>query len=197
MAHYFSAKQTSFFKQKTIKAGLRGKEFGFTTASGTFSLSKVDLGSELLADRCIIQDDWGVLDLGCGYGPIGIAVAATTKAKVTMTDVNERAVKLTAMNAKSNGVIVEIVSGDLYKPVKDRKFDTILVNPPYAAGRKLCFQIIEEAKDHLKKGGLLQLVARHQKGGKTLETHMKEIFGNVKDIAKGAGYRVYVSALKN
>lgn len=197
MTHYFSAKQTSLFKQKVIKAQLRGKEFDFTTASGTFSISKVDTGSELLANKCILKDNWEVLDLGCGYGPIGIAIAAATKAKVTMTDINERAIKLAKLNAESNHVSAEILQGNLYEPVKDRKFDAILVNPPYVAGRRLCFQIIEDAKEHLKENGLLQVVARHQKGGKTLEKRMKEVFGNVKSIAKGSGYRIYVSVSKN
>ena len=73
------------------------------------------------------------------------------------------------------------------------KFDTILVNPPQTAGKDICFQIIDEAKNHLNNNGLLQLVARHNKGGSVLEKHMKEIFGNVEQIVKGSGYRVYIS----
>jgi 16S rRNA (guanine1207-N2)-methyltransferase len=72
-------------------------------------------------------------------------------------------------------------------------FDTILLNPPQTAGKKLCFELIEESKAHLKKDGLLQLVARHNKGGKDLSKKMLEVFGNVEPTAKEAGFRVYVS----
>jgi 16S rRNA G1207 methylase RsmC len=66
-----------------------------------------------------------------------------------------------------------------------------------AAGRKICYKIIEEAKKHLKKNGTLQLVARHQKGGKMLEKKMQEAFGNVEAIAKKSGFRVYLSVYKS
>ncbi|MCK5139036.1 MAG: extracellular solute-binding protein [Thermodesulfovibrionia bacterium] len=76
--------------------------------------------------------------------------------------------------------------------IKD-KFNTILVNPPQTAGKEICFQIIDNAKNHLKERGLLQLVARHNKGGSVLEKRMNQVFGNVEQVAKGSGYRIYVS----
>ena len=66
-------------------------------------------------------------------------------------------------------------------------------NPPQTAGKEICFQLIEQSKNHLKNGGNLQLVARHNKGGKTLSRKMEEVFGNVKVIAKKAGYWAYMS----
>jgi len=97
------------------------------------------------------------------------------------------------MNADRNKVKVVVVHGNLFEPVKAKKFNTVISNPPQHAGKDVCFAIIEQSRDHLKKGGLLQVVARHQKGGRTLETHMKEVFGNVKEIEKKGGLRVYVS----
>ena len=195
MSHYYSTIQTTEFNPSKIKARLRTKEFEFYTASGVFSIKRIDKGTELLINKCIIEKDWEVLDLGCGYGPVGIVIAKTTNADVTLVDVNKRAIKLSKMNSKLNEVKITLKSGNLYAPIKDKKFDTILTNPPYSAGRKICYQIIEEAKDHLKKNGLLQLVARHKKGGKTLSNKMEEVFGNVEELAKGAGYRIYVSKL--
>ena len=83
-------------------------------------------------------------------------------------------------------------ASDLFSGIPE-KFDTILLNPPQSAGKKLCFQMIEKSKEHLNKEGLLQLVARPRKGGKTLAGKMKEVFGNVEVIAKGAGFSVYAS----
>ena len=197
MVHYYSENQVSEFSPVKIKAVLRGKDLEFYTAGGVFSIKKIDKGTELLINNCIILDNWEVLDLGCGYGPIGISIAKTTNAKVIMTDINKRALRLTKMNLKLNDVEVELKQGDLYKPLNGKMFDTILTNPPYTAGRKICFQIIEESKEHLKKKGILQLVAKHRKGGDMLSKKMKEVFGNVKVIVKGSGYRIYVSEFKD
>ena len=86
---------------------------------------------------------------------------------------------------------------DLYHKLSGKTFDSILVNPPYVAGRKVCFKIIEEAPLYLKRGGSLQLVARHSKGGKILGERMKDVFGNMEFLAKGSGFRVYYSVKKN
>jgi 16S rRNA (guanine1207-N2)-methyltransferase len=193
MEHYFSAVQNSEFNPKLIKARLRNRQFEFYTASGVFSITHIDKGTALLIDNCIIKKEWDLLDLGCGYGPVGISIAATTDAKVTMIDINKRAIRLAGMNAKHNNTEVTILEGNLYEPIGEKKYDTILVNPPYNAGREICYKIIDLAKNHLNKKGLLQLVALHNKGGSMLEKRMQEVFGNVKQVAKGAGYRVYVS----
>jgi len=138
-----------------------------------------------------------VLDLCAGYGPIGIAVKKIfPDTQVFLTDINKRAVNLAKKNSKLNKTKVTIKSGDLYEPYSDEKFDVILVNPPIAAGRKICYKIIEEAITHLNKEGTLQLVARHQKGGRMLEKKMQEVFGNAETLAKKGGFRVYLSVYK-
>lgn len=192
--HYYSEKQTSTLKQRKIQAKLRGQELEFYTGSGMFSPKRIDPATELLINKAVIKEQDRVLDLCSGYGPVGIAIKkAQPDTKVYLTDINQRAIKLAKKNAELNNVKVKIESGDLYAPYKDKKFDTILVNPPMAAGRKLCYKIIEEAKNHLVKGGTLQLVARHQKGGKMLEKKMQETFGNTETLAKKSGFRVYLS----
>lgn len=192
--HYYSKKPTSELKERKIKARLRGKELEFYTGSGMFSPKRIDPATELLVNKAIIKEEDRVLDLCSGYGPVGIAIKkAHPKAKVYLTDINQRAIKLAKKNAELNNTKITIESGDLYEPYKDKKFDTILVNPPMAAGRKTCYQIIEQAKDHLIKGGTLQLVARHQKGGKMLEKKMQETFENTETLAKKSGFRVYMS----
>jgi len=193
MTHYYSKTQTSDLQISTIQARLRGKEIKLSSGSGVFSVKKIDRGTELLIEECHIKNDDKVLDLGCGYGAIGVALGKSFDIELTMTDINQRAARLAKINAKQNGVKATVKDGDMYKPVKEKKFDAILTNPPYTAGRAICYKMIEGAKDHLEENGTLQLVARHQKGGKTLEKKMEEVFGNVEVIGKGAGYRVYLS----
>ena len=192
--HYYSEKPTSELKLKKIKAILREKEFEFYTGSGVFSPKRVDPATILLINKSVVKEEDKVLDLCAGYGPVGIAIKKIfPKADVYLTDVNKRAIHLAKKNARLNKVKVTVKSGDLYVPYKDEKFDVILVNPPMAAGRKICLKIIEDAKKHLKKDGTLQLVARHQKGGKQLEKKMQEVFGDTEVLSKKSGFRVYLS----
>ena len=191
MAHYYSENQDSEKRINKITATLCGFKLEFQTVSGTFSLSKVDRGTQLLIESAIIQNDWTLLDLGCGWGPVGITFAKMGLS-VTMTDVNRRAVEFAKKNAMTNKVKPVIVRGDSFEKIKG-KFDTILLNPPQTAGKDVCFSMIKNSIKFLKKRGLLQIVARHTKGGKHLSEKMKSVFGNVIDIAKKSGYRVYVS----
>jgi 16S rRNA G1207 methylase RsmC len=87
---------------------------------------------------------------------------------------------------------VEVRNGNMYDAINE-KFDVILLNPPQTAGKDVCFEMIEKAKHYLVKNGSLQIVARHNKGGKTLMQKMKEVFNNVETLAKKSGYRVYIS----
>jgi len=192
MIHYYSKKQESPLNLKKISAVLRGKKLEFYTGSGVFSKDKIDDGSYILIQNAIIRKGWKVLDFGCGYGPVGIAIAKSENADVLLADVNERAVHLAEKNIELNKINAEARISDLFSNIPE-KFDTILLNPPQSAGKQLCFRMIEESKNHLNKNGLLQLVARPKKGGKKLAEKMKEVFGNVEVIAKGAGYSVYVS----
>lgn len=192
--HYYSEEQTSDLNQRKIRARLRGTELEFWTGTGIFSKKKVDKGSEILANKCIISENWRVLDLGCGYGAVGIAVAKSIPSlEVVMTDINKRAVMLAKMNIKLNRVKnISAVQGDMYESVSGN-FDTILLNPPQTAGREVCIKMFRLAKEYLKEGGILQIVARHKKGGRTLSEHMNAIFGNVEEVSKGSGYRIYAS----
>ena len=194
--HYYTEKQTSAFNPKKIAVKVSGDELEFYTAGGVFSPKKLDAGTKLLTESAVVEEGWKVLDLGCGYGVVGILLKKINQSlEVVMSDVNTRSLDLTRMNAKLHKVDVEIIHSDSFSDAElDKKmFDTILFNPPQTAGKAVCFKMIEESKTHLVKGGLLQIVARHQKGGKHLSQKMEEVFGNVKDTAKKSGYRVYVS----
>ena len=193
MEHYYSSQQKSPLKIKKINQKLRNQEFDFCTSSGIFSKEKIDKGTLILAENMIINKNAKVLDIGCGIGILGIAAAKLFNADAVMSDINKRAVMLAKMNCKLNNVKCGIFQGNLYEKINGNDFDVILSNPPQTAGKSICFQLIGQSKNHLKNGGNLQLVARHNKGGKTLSKKMQEVFGNVKVIAKEAGYWVYLS----
>ena len=197
MPHYYSENQTSPLRIEKIKSILRDKEFEFYTGSGVFSRKKVDKGTELLVNNCVVEDNWKVLDLGCGYGVIGVVIGKIfSSTSVLMVDFNRRALKLAKMNIELNNLKnADVNQSNLYSNVNE-KFNTIIVNPPITAGRKTCFDIIEGAKEHLEKEGILQVVAKHRKGGKVLGEKMLEVFKNMDVIARGAGYRIYTSIKK-
>ena len=196
MEHYYSENQKSEMNIKKIRQKIRGIDFKFYTASGVFSKDKIDKGTLALAENMAIKKKSKVLDIGCGIGVLGIAAAKLFDSDAVMADMNKRAVMLAAKNAVLNSAKAEIHQGDLYEKIKDNDFDVVLSNPPQTAGKEVCFKLIGQSKDHLKKNGSLQIVARHNKGGKTLSKKMKEVFGNVKVIAKKSGYWVYLSDKK-
>lgn len=194
--HYFTRTPTSKLKEREIIAEARGVKVELITGSGTFSPKKIDTGTKLLIEKAIIKKNQKILDLGCGYGMVGILLGkAEPTLKILMTDINERAVMLAEKNAEKNNVKAEAKQSDIFENISE-KFDVILLNPPQTAGKDICFKMIEGSKKYLNEEGSLQIVARHQKGGKTLQAKMEETFGNVEVIGKGSGYRIYYSELE-
>lgn len=190
--HYFSKKPSSEQRQRLICLFINGRNLNFKTSSGMFSPKKVDNATVLLIESMRLGKK--ILDLGCGYGPIGIAAATIRPdSEVTMVEINERAAKLAEENVSLNRIAnARVVESDFFAQLDD-KFDTILMNPPMALGMKRLNDLITECKDHLNSKGTLQIVARHNKGGSRIEERMREVFGNVETLAKGGGFRVYMS----
>lgn len=193
MPHYYSEKQNEFYTPYRIRVRVGPLDFEIYSSKGVFSKSELDEGSRLLIEKAIVKDGDSVLDLGCGNGVVGIAVSKLHKIKLTMVDINEMAVHLARMNAKLHGVDARVVKSDVFSELKGEVFDTILLNPPQSAGRELCYRMITESKDHLKKGGSLQMVARKNKGGAMLAKKMEEVFGNIVVLGKRKGFYVWKS----
>lgn len=190
MPHYYDEEQTSAFEPFLLNIKLKDLAFTVYSASGIFSFRRLDKGTEVLLQYCELPDAGRVLDLGCGYGVVACAVKMRKpECEVLASDVNERSLKLTRMNAKHLNLDIKVMKSNLFDNIET--VDVVLVNPPYVAGRKLIFKLIEQAQTKLSPNGNLQLVARHQKGGKMLEQKMQEVFGNVETIGKKAGFRVY------
>jgi len=143
----------------------------------------------------VLPEEGYVLDLGCGYGPVGIVAAVSNpNLHVVMVDVNERAVWLAKENVKRNSVEnIEVRCGFLYEPVEEMKFDAVLCNPPVSAGMQILLQIVFNAPRHLRDDGSFQLVVRSRIGSKRLQDELKKAFGNVKVLVRKSGYRVFLS----
>ena len=191
--HYFSVSPSSTENRGLIKCNLRGLPFEFLTSSGVFSHRRIDNGTRLLVEEMELPDAGRVLDIGCGYGALGIAAARLKlKLEVWMTDINPRAVRLAEENATRNGVHNVIVKqGNLYSPVGDTMFATVVTNPPISAGiTKVVEPMITHAYRYLDPGGALQLVVQSNKGGRILAEIIEETFGEAQVLARGSGYRV-------
>ncbi len=193
--HYYSSRPSAASDRRTIETELRGFRFKLATDAGVFSKGGVDFGSKVLIDRMQIGPSDEVLDVGCGYGPIGLTAARlAARGQVVMIDINERAVELAKLNAKMNGISnVSIFQSDKLEAVRGRFFDVILTNPPIRAGKTVVHQIFEEACDHLKPGGSLWMVIQNKQGAPSARKKLEELFGEeaVVEIGKDKGYRIY------
>jgi 16S rRNA (guanine1207-N2)-methyltransferase len=193
--HYFAALPKSEAKFGVVHTRLRGESFEFLTASSVFSKKQVDLGTRLLIEAMQLPETGAILDVGCGYGAVGIAAAASNpRLRVVMTDVNRRAVQLARQNIKINKVRNgEVRYGYLYEPVKDAAFNCVLSNPPVSAGMETVKAIITEAPKVMASEATFQMVIRSKIGAKTLPAVFKDAFGNCAVLARKSGYRVLIA----
>lgn len=188
--HYYKSRTRSRGR-RLISDFLRGVTVEFYVSPQVFSSSEIDTGTRLLIENAIVPEQGRVLDLGCGYGAIGITLAkAYPRLHIVMVDINTLAVELAKQNARLNRVEdrVTVLHGDLYEPVKNMVFDLIISNPPLAAGMDTIEKIIREAPDYLKRGGTLQLVMR--KGEKKALQIMEEVFTTAKILLRKKGYTI-------
>jgi 16S rRNA (guanine1207-N2)-methyltransferase len=153
----------------------------------------VDFGSRLLIESLELESNVDVLDVGCGYGPIGLAAAVIAgDGHVVMVDINERAVELAQRNAEANGIRnVTILQSDLLELVKERQFDAVLTNPPIRAGKETVHRIFEEAHDVLRPGGSLWIVIQKKQGAPSALKKLETIYSDVQEVNRDKGYKIY------
>ncbi|MCT2536611.1 class I SAM-dependent methyltransferase [Aquibacillus koreensis] len=190
---YFTKQPQSKSNPKTWSFELRGFMLTFTTDQGVFSKGEVDFGSRTLIDSFaepIIDGE--ILDLGCGYGPIGLSIAKSfPDRKVVLADINERALALAENNAKQNDIQnVEFQISDRLQSFQHRNFSAILTNPPIRAGKKVIYQMFDESFEALLPGGTLWIVIQKKQGAPSAITKLEELFGEVEVVAKNKGYYI-------
>ncbi len=191
--HYYSNKPTAAHDRKTWDAMLRGQTLRFVSDAGVFAKGCVDFGSRTLIEAMDIPEDAEVLDVGCGYGPIGLTAARlASRGHVMMIDVNSRAVELAKENAAANGVNnVTIAESDLFSAVGERQFDVVLTNPPIRAGKATVHAIFEGAYERLRSGGSLWVVIQKKQGAPSAKEKLESLFAQVEEVTKDKGYRIY------
>lgn len=194
--HYYTENPDLAHDLEQWSFELRGKKFQFLTDSGVFSRNTVDFGSRVLIDAFEWEElpEGRLLDVGCGYGPIGLTLAAISGRTVEMIDVNQRAVALAQENAQKNQIEnVDIHASNIYADIHETQYAAILSNPPIRAGKKVVHEILSEAHPLLVVGGTLTVVIQKKQGAPSAEKKMAEVFGNVEIVTKDKGYYILKS----
>jgi len=196
--HYYAKNPEVASKETSWSYRLKNKEFRFISDSGVFSKNTIDFGSRLLIEAFQLAEDvkGDILDVGCGYGPMGLAAAfAYPERQIEMVDVNERALSLARRNAEVNNIHnVKIYESNTYDQVEtDKQFAAIISNPPIRAGKQTVHRILTEAYPHLVSSGTLTVVVQKKQGAPSAEKKMLEVFGNVEVIVRDKGYWIIQS----
>ena len=186
---YYAENPDSAHDIHELKVTLLGQSFTFLTDSGVFSKKMVDYGSQVLLNTLDFEKGKTLLDLGCGYGPLGISLAKVQDVKPTMVDINNRAIDLAKQNAQKNGVEADIFQSNIYEKVNGT-FDYIISNPPIRAGKQVVHTIISESINYLKVDGNLTIVIQKKQGAPSAKAKMEEVFGNVEILKRDKGYYI-------
>jgi 16S rRNA (guanine1207-N2)-methyltransferase len=191
--HYYTSQPGAAHDEQQFSFELRGQELRFFTDTGVFSRDRIDFGSVLLIENMQVARNARVLDVGCGYGPIGLTAAKLAdQGKVTMIDVNERAVNLARRNAELNGVRnVDIRVSDVYSSVQNEEFDVILTNPPIRAGKEIVHRIFTEGHALLSEGGEMWVVIQKKQGAPSALKKLQETYREVVEVDRKKGYHIF------
>ena len=192
--HYYTENPASAHDERRIVLSILGQELTFTTDAGVFSRDGLDRGTELLLEA-LPELTGRVLDLGCGWGAVGVALGKKYPTLgIVMTDINSRAVELARRNLAANGVKAEVVQGDGFQSVAG-DFDAIVTNPPIRAGKAVIYGLFAQARDRLRPGGALYLVIRKQQGAPSALKYLREIYAGAEVIDRGSGFHVIRAAV--
>lgn len=187
MAQYFTNDENLKSELRTIVFKYGEELTYFTSDLGVFSKDKIDYGSNLLIDTYFQfgRKNVSLLDVGCGYGVIGIILSKYMGTSSTLIDINKRAVHLASINIKNIGVDAKAFESNIYESVEGL-FDVIITNPPIRAGKQTVLTILECAKNYLAKDGELWFVIRKDQGAKSIMDSLKNIYNlEVKKKSKG------------
>lgn len=192
--HYYTSNPATPHERRKLVTTIANQTLTLYSDAGVFSKNSVDFGSKVLIEAMEIRETDKILDVGCGYGPIGlIAAKKASQGHVTMIDVNGRAVELAKENANLNKINnVTILESDLFAALAgNQQYDVVLTNPPIRAGKAVVHAIFEGAYDRLKEGGALWIVIQKKQGAPSAKAKLESLFKTVDEITKDKGYRIY------
>ena len=190
--HYFSQEPKSDYQPKQIELNVAGEVFQVTTASGTFSPLRLDVGTSVLLDHLeLAPQDGNILDLGCGWGPIALNLAKNSpKAKIWAVDVNSRSLELTDLNAKTLG-ITNIQTETPDDVPADVRFSGIWSNPPIRVGKKELHALLLNWLPRLEKNGSAYLVVQKNLGSDSLQKWLTETLTGGYDVSRLTSVKTY------
>ena len=199
ISHYFSETEHSVSNPQTFTYSFRANTYTFTTDTGVFSVGKMDKATDILLHN-IPPLQGSLLDMGCGYGAIGIVLGKEYNLNITQIDINPRAVRLTQKNAAKNGVVSRILHSNIFSQFSDPSqasqlnlFDSIVINPPIHAGKNVIFDMYEASYTHLNNDGRLFIVILKKHGADSTIAHLTKLFGNCETLYKKKGYHILCS----
>lgn len=188
--HYYTAAPASGHRYAEAEYVYRGESLRFLTDAGVFSRGEVDFGTNALLNALPDNLSGRVLDLGCGWGAVGVSVGKKYPAcQIVMSDVNERALELAGKNAAANGVRAQTGKSDGLDRV-DGPFDYILTNPPIRAGKQVIYRLFAQSAEKLTENGALYIVVRKQQGAESALKYLKTVFDQVETVEKSGGFWV-------
>jgi len=198
--HYYSENPAADHDEKNIYLDIFEKKFSFKTDAGVFSKNRVDFGSQLMIETFAAPIEGKVLDLGCGYGPIGIIIGSfITEGELVFADVNRRAIELVRHNLELNRRIFKgslnfrVLQSAGFEKILDRDFDIIMLNPPIRAGKELIYRMFEDAFAHLKDDGEFWIVIQKKQGADSAVKKLESIFPKVEQVNRDKGYLIIKS----
>ncbi len=189
MSQYFENDASVRSDIRRVSCWCKDKKLEFDTDPGVFSYNQVDDASMKLL-RFVNLETENVLDLGCGYGLIGIFLKTKyPEISLTQSDVNERALELCRTNCLRNSIVSRIICSDGFERI-EQIFDCIILNPPIHAGKEICLRLMRDALSHLNHGGMLYLVIRKKHGALSYIKDLEQI-GIVSILDKKDGIIVF------
>ena len=186
---YFAENPDAEHDIHELKAQLLGQKMTFLTDAGVFSKKMIDYGSQALLKCLDFHKQESVLDVGCGYGTLGLTLVKAKEVEATLVDINQRALDLARQNAERNQVLATIFQSNIYQNVEGR-FHHIISNPPIRAGKQVVHEVITGSYTHLLDGGDLTIVIQKKQGAPSAKAKMEEVFGNCEILKKDKGYYI-------
>ena len=191
MKHYYTENDDLISEPEQFIFNYRGKALTFVSDNGVFSKKMIDYGSRVLLEAISIDSSKKtLLDVGCGYGPFGIALKSVYPfLEIDMVDVNDRALNLARENLKLNNMSANVYLSNTYDKVEN-KYDLIVTNPPIRAGKEIVTKILVESKKYLNLNGEIWVVIQKKQGAPSAKKNLESVFKKVDIVKRDKGYYI-------